>query len=76
MVSTLYGLQTETIVQSNVCETGVKFPLMLELLCWKVLACVRTFNAYFPISGAAPQFMCIVLAGVPSQLICLHGEAH
>lgn len=69
-------VSTETIEQSNVGESGVNLPLMLELLCWKVLTCVRTFNAYFPISGAAPQFMCIVLAGVPSQLICLHGEAH
>lgn len=67
-------VSTETIEQSNVGESGVNLPLMLELLCWKVLTCVRTFNAYCPVSGAAPQFMCIVLAGVPSQ--CLRGEAH
>lgn len=59
MVSTLYGqaLQTEAIEQSNVGESGVKLPLMWELL---VLACVRTFNVHFPILGAAPKLMCIV----------------
>lgn len=65
MVSTLHGqnLQTESIDLSIVIESGVKLLLMWKLLCLKV---------YFPISGVAPQMMCIVQAGVQTDCICLH----
>lgn len=61
MVST-QTLQTETIDQSIVVESGVNG-----------YACTyMQVHVYFPISGVAPQMMCIVQAGVQSNFICLH----